>query len=296
MENNQTINLSVVVPVYNESQKVQQTVEMLKKELIGLGIEHEIIVINDGSTDDSKEVLNKIEGIKLINHPYNKGYGAALKTGVLNSGHDWILFFDSDGQHRPEDIKNFIAHINDYELIAGDRTGGKYVRPTLRKPGLWLLRVVANYLVDYKIPDLNCGLRLVKKNILKNYLHLMPNGFSMSTTSTLAFLKDKKNVKFLPIEINKREGGSKSTVKPRDGFTTLMLIFRLIMTFSPLRIFFPVSLILFIVALIFLAFDLISINLSDSTIFLFIASILVFFFGLLADQIAAIRREINNRQ
>ena len=181
-------------------------------------------------------------------------------------------------------------------MIVGDRTGGKYVRPTLRKPGLWLLRKIANYLVDYKIPDLNCGLRLIKKNILMGYLHLLPNTFSLSTTSTMAFLKDKRSIKFIPIEVKKRAGLSKSTVKTRDSLTTLILIFRLIMLFSPLRIFFPVSLALFFIGLGFLAFDIISMNISDSTTFLFVASILIFFFGLLADQIAAIRREINNRK
>jgi hypothetical protein len=136
-------------------------------------------------------------------------------------------------------------------------------------------------------------MRLVKKNILTNYLHFMPNGFSMSTTTTLAFLKDKKNVKFVPIEVSKRNKNSQSTVRPSDAITTLMLIFRLVMLFSPLRIFFPISLMLFIAGLGLLIQDLVILNISDGTIFILLTSILIFFFGLIADQVAALRREIN---
>ena len=241
----------------------------------------------------SKKILKNINVVRLINHPYNKGYGAALKTGIKNAKFSWVMFYDADGQHKPEYIKKFIKYSNKYDLIAGDRSQSKYVRPTLRKPGLWLLKKIANYLVDFKIPDLNCGLRLVNKNIIKKYLHLMPDGFSLSTTSTLAFLKDGKNVKFLPIEIDKRDENTKSTVKAHHALTTLMLLFRLIMIFSPLRIFFPISLFLSIIGFGFLIHDLSLLNISESTIFILLTSILIFFFGLIADQISALRREIN---
>jgi len=286
-------NLSIIIPSYNESLSIKGTVENLKIELNKLEFPYEIIIVNDASTDDTLEIIKNIPDIEVVNHPTNKGYGGSLKSGVNKAKYEWVMFFDADGQHRPEYIPEFIKHTNEFELIAGDRSQGKYVRPTLRKPGLWLLQKIANYLVEYKIPDLNCGLRLIKKDALKKYLHLMPNGFSMSTTSTLAFLKDKRNVKFVPIEVNKRSNGSKSTVHPKDAATTMMLIFRLIMIFSPLRIFFPFSLIIFLIGFISLIYDLSVLNISETTIFILLTSILIFFFGLVSDQIAAIRREIN---
>lgn len=295
MKTNEPISISIVIPVFNEGINASQTIIDLKKEMNSLNIEYEIIAVNDGSTDNTKNALREIENIKLISHPYNKGYGAALKTGVANSKYNWVMFFDSDGQHKPIYIKDFLKYTEEYDLIAGNRSGGKYVRPTLRKPGLWLLRTIANYLVEHKIPDLNCGMRLIKKDVLGEYLHLMPNTFSMSTTSTLAFLKDKRNVKFIPIEVEKRNDNSKSTVRPKDAITTMMLIFRLIMIFSPLRIFFPVSLALFLIGLAFLTYDIIIFNISEATILILITSILIFFFGLIADQIAALRREINHK-
>jgi len=286
-------NLSIIIPAYNESASIVRVIENLHHELLDLGIEdYEIIVVNDGSTDQTRKILEGRNDIKLINHPYNKGMGAGMKTGTRNAMKTWVLFFDADGQHKSKYIKEFLKYTDEYELIVGDRSEGKYVRPTIRKPGLWLLRKVANYLVDYKIPDLNCGLRMVKRDVLMKYLHLMPDGFSMSTTSTMAFLKDKKNVKFVPIEVDKRHKNSKSIVRPSDAVKTLMLMFRLIMLFSPLRIFFPTSLMLFFIGFVFLIFDLCQANITDITVLLIVTSMLIFFFGLIADQMAALRREM----
>lgn len=289
-----TNQLSFVIPAYNEEKSIVAVLEQLKNTLDNLKIEYEIIVVNDCSTDNTKSLLKKINYIKLINHPYNKGYGASLKTGVKNAHYNWVLFYDADGQHKPEYVEKFLKYTSTYDLIIGDRTTSKYVRPTIRKPGLWLLKKIANYLVNYKIPDLNCGMRLIKKDVLKKYLRLMPNNFSFSTTSTMAFLKDKRNVKFVGIETDKRNNESKSSVKSKDAITTLMLMFRLIMLFSPLKIFLPVSILLFILTLTSVTLDIFirEPNITDTTIVLFVSTLLIFFFGLLADQIAAIRREI----
>lgn len=292
-------NLTIIIPAYNEEKSIAPVLKELKEELAALtasqSVDYEIIAVNDGSSDSTKNILESLNEIIVINHPDNKGYGAALKSGIKKAKHDWVLFFDADGQHNPVYIKNFLAETENYELITGDRSAGRYRRPLLRKPGLWLLTKIANYLVDCKIPDINCGFRLVRKEFILNYLHLMPDGFSFSTTSTLAFLKDKRNVKFLPVEISKRNNGSKSTVKPRHAFTVFMLIFRLVMTFSPLRIFLPASLILFLAGFSLLIYDLAHVNITETTIFILITSLLIFFFGLLADQMAALRREINRK-
>jgi len=280
---------SVIIPAYNEEQIIGEVLANLKNYLeASFPNLYEIIVINDGSADQTKPVVENISDVTLINHPYNKGYGGAIKTGVKNANFDWVLMFDSDGQHKPEYIKDLLAYAQDYDMVVGERKGFK--TPLIRRPGKKILELIANYLVERKIPDLNSGLRLIKKEYLLNFLHLLPDGFSLSTTSTLAFFKAGLNVKYVPITINKRAG--KSTVAPKDALKTLMLILRIIFLFSPLRIFLPSSLLLFSLALIFAVIDLIQRNITDITILLFISSILIFFFGLLADQIAAIRREM----
>jgi len=292
MEKN--IKISIIVPVYNEGQIVGQVIAGLKQELNEIGFEHEIIAVNDGSTDESKSILEQIPGIKLINHPYNKGNGASIKTGAKNAKFDWILIFDADGQHKPEYIKEFIRYVDQYDMIAGARQG--YKGPLWRQPGKRVLHLIANYLAERKIPDLNCGLRLFKKDIFFQYAHLFPNGFSLHATSTLAFFKEGLNVKYVPLIINKRVG--KSSVKVSDGFRTIMLIIRLIMLFSPLKIFVPLSLAGFIISFMWMIHDLIIYNftlISKSAGFIFVASLLVFLFGLLADQIAAVRREIRKK-
>ncbi len=288
---NKSIKISVIIPVYNEEQGVETSIANLKRTMEKIGPEYEIIAVNDGSTDKSRTIIEKISGVKNINHPHNKGYGASLKTGTRNAKYDWLLFYDADGQHKPEYIEEFIKHTADYDIIAGARQG--YQGPLIRQPGKRLLHWVANYLAETKIPDLNCGLRLVKKEYFIKHDHLFPNNFSLSTTSTLAFLREGLSMKYVPVTINKRQG--KSSLKFSDGFKTLLLITRLIMLFSPLKIFLPLAAAGFTVSLTWMAYNLISSHftlISKSSGFLFIASLLIFLFGLLADQIAAIRREL----
>ena len=291
MENLEKTKISVIIPVFNEAKIIDTVIAGLDTELKKLEIDYELLAVDDGSTDNSQEILRKNSLIKLLSHPYNKGYGASLKTGAKNARYDWLLFFDGDGQHKPEDIKEFLRYADQYDMIAGCRQG--YQGPWVRQPGKKLLRWIANYLAEQKIPDLNCGFRLLKKEYFLRYCHLFPNNFSLSTTSTLAFFKEGLSIKYLPITINKRNG--QSTVKLSDGLRTIMLIIRLIMLFPPLKIFLPVAFISFTVSVLMIANDLILSNftlISKSAGFLFITSLLIFLFGLLADQVAAIRREL----
>jgi len=283
-------NLSVIIPAYNEEKIIEQTIQDLKKELVKLDLDYEIIVADDGSTDRTKEILEKIEGIKLINHPYNKGYGAALKSGIEKAKYDNLLFFDADGQHKTEYISEFIKYIDNFDMVAGTRVG--YKGPLIRQPGKKILQWLANYLSKQKIPDINCGFRIVKKEPILKFIHLLCDGFSFSTTSILLFLTDGLAVKYVPIAINKREG--KSKVRPKHAFDTLIFILRTILLSSPLRVFLPISLLLFLGAVISGLYDIIltPFNISDTTVLLLISSILIFFFGLLADQIASLRKEI----
>lgn len=288
----QKTNLSIIIPAYNEEKSIKETIDGLKKELAKLDLDYEIIAVNDCSIDNTKEILEKIDGIKLINHPYNKGYGASLKTGIKNAKFDLLLFFDGDGQHPTEDIPNLLNYSREFDMVAGARIKNGYKGPYIRWPGKKLLHIIANYLTGRKIPDLNCGFRIVKKQEITKFLHLLPDGFSFSTTSTLSFIKEGLNVKFVPITIKKRVG--KSTVKPKDALRTFLLILRIILLFSPLKVFLPVSLSLFLIAFLSGIYDIFfrPLNITDTTILFFISSLLIFFFGLLADQLAAIRREL----
>jgi len=284
-------NLSIIIPVYNEEKAIAKTINGLKKELNKLDLEYEIITVNDGSTDKTNKILGNIDDIKLINHPYNKGNGAALKTGIKNALYNYVLFFDADGQHKPKYIKEFLKYSNKYDVIAGARTKG-YKGPFIRQPGKKILHFLANYLSDQKIPDLNCGMRLIKKDILLRFMHLFPNSFSMYTTMSLIFQKEGLNIKYIPIEIDKRTG--KSTVRPKDAFKMFLLILRTIILFSPLKVFLPISFFFFLWGFVSGAYDIFfpPLNIADITIVLFISSLLVFSFGLLADQLSAIRRNI----
>ncbi len=287
------INLSIIIPVYNESEAIAKVLIDLKEVLFSSGdINFEIIVVNDGSKDETREVLENVSQIKLINHPYNKGYGASLKTGIKNSQYEWVLLLDGDGQHNPYYIKEMIKYTDRYDMIVGDRTRD-YKGPLIRRPAKVVLGWIANYLVEKKIPDLNCGFRLIKKRKLKWFWHLLPNSFSFTTTITLAFFKEGLNVKYIPVKTNKRRG--KSSLMPQEAIRFFILILRTIFLFSPLRIFLPISLFLFGMFSISFINDVIFTlprNITDLTLLLLISSLGIFSFGLLADQIAAIRREM----
>ncbi len=286
-----TFSVSVIIPVYNEIENIeilQKNIRELRNVLPNV----EVIVVNDASTDGSGDALASSASVSdyiLISHPYNKGYGASLKTGVAASHSTHVLFFDGDGQHNIADVMRLVKEAGMYDMVIGAREG--YKGPLWRAPGKRCILLLANYLVKYKIPDLNSGLRIIRKDLFVKFLHLYPQGFSLTTTVTLTFLKQGYTLKYLPIKVNKRLG--KSTVKVRDGFQTINLVIRMIMLFSPLRIFFPASALFAVVGSVSLVNDILHHNLADTTTFLFITAMHVAFFGLLADQMASTRREIN---
>lgn len=292
--NKQKLNISAIIPVYNEEGIIAKTLGDLKKELAKLDVNYEIIVVDDGSTDKTKEILEKISGIKVVHHHYNRGNGAALKTGIKEAIFNNLLFFDADGQHKTEYIKEFLKYVDDYDMLAGARIG--YKGPLIRQPGKKLLHGLANYLSKQKIPDINCGFRIVKKDKISKFTHLLCDGFSFQTTSLLVFINEDFTIKYIPITINKREG--KSTVRPSDAFNTFVLILRMILLSSPLKIFLPITSLLVLLSIVALVVDLMRsyqthlMDISEVTILLFIFSLLFFFFGLMADQLALIRKEI----
>lgn len=278
---------SIIIPCFNEEKQIGSVLDTLLAYLKTRVYTTEIIVVNDGSTDATSSVLAS-KPVNVITHPHNRGYGASLKTGAAAAQYDWLLFYDADGQHRPDLIETLVASLGQNDMVVGARQG--YQGPLVRQPGKWLIRKVAEYLSGHTIPDFNSGLRLVSKTLFDEFRNLYPDGFSLSTTITIAALKNHYRVHYVPISISKR--GGKSTVRWNDAVTTLMLVSRLIVIFSPLKLFTTISSVLFIFGLLSLINDLFQFNLNEATLFLIISALLIFLFGLLADQIADLRRRL----
>lgn len=284
MENHQKIKLSVVVPVYNEEKIVGQVIADLKNELTKLGIEYEIIAVNDNSKDQSGAILEKIDGIKLINHPQNKGYGASLKTGIKSSQYKWILIIDADGTYPVDALPKLLEKIPQYDLVVGARDIKSKAISSSRRRAKGFLNKFASYLAGREIPDLNSGLRIFNKNIILRYWELFPNQFSFTSTLTMTCLTHHYETIFVPIDYYKREG--KSSLKAFEFFIFLKLITKLSLFFKPLKVFFPISLFLLLVALLLVILFLVGIldAFMNTTISILCATALqTFFFGLLAE-------------
>ncbi len=284
--------LSVVIPAYNEGSAIGAVLDSL--------LEHtkthrwEVIVVDDGSTDNTIEQINhRLNNpyLKLVRHPYNRGYGAALKSGVRAATAPLVATMDSDGQHDPHDLLTLLQQANDFNLVVGQRPGLLHSQ-LWRMPGKWLLNWLANYLTRRQIPDLNSGMRLFHTEIIKKYLHLCPDGFSFSTTTTLIFFNRGYAVMYVPITIQQRHQEVKSTVKLSTGFDTLILIIRLAALFQPLRVFIPASIFFVVVGILWgLPYIFLLRGVSVGALLLLVTGLLLFFFGLLTDQVAQLRLE-----
>lgn len=283
--------VSIIIPALNEEQSIEQVV----RGLVGSFPDSEIIVVNDGSTDNT-EILANQAGALVISHASPRGYGAALRSGVLASTRDFVLFCDADGQHRIEDVARVMAECNNCNMVVGARTRNSHVQIN-RRPGKFIIQHWANILANQKIPDINSGLRIIDKCVLLKCLHLMPTGFSFSTSSTFALLKGNYAVKWVPITAEARKG--ESTVKQlRHGPQTMMLMLRLTVLFEPLRVFLFVTFVLLGISFFSFGYDMIVTNfqkVSITTEFFAISTLLVFLFGLLCDQVSALRREFHDR-
>jgi len=280
---------SIIIPVYNEEQGLRVVLNRLKE--LSADNNWEVIVVDDGSTDNSVEIANSI-GFKVLRQPYNKGYGAALKAGIRIASSEILIFMDGDGQHNPDDIPKLLEEMEHYDMAVGTREKGQR-QDWIRKPGKWFLSRVVNFLSGIKIPDVNCGFRSIKKKCAEEFMALYPNGFSFSTTVTLATVKAGYSIKYIPIQVHSRKG-RKSTVKQgSDGMRTLLLILRCIVLFNPLKVFFPISAFLFIFGTVFTLYSLVTyLKISNSAIIILLFALIIFFFGLIADQLSVIRRSV----
>jgi glycosyltransferase involved in cell wall biosynthesis len=283
-------SVSIIIPVYNESESIKEVLIDLKSFLSTTNIEYEIICVNDCSTDNSLEILKSIDFIKLIEHKINRGYGSALKSGIKSANNEIILIMDSDGQHRVEDIPRILKPLKDgYDMSVGSR------KITNTKKGRVLGKVFihkfANYIIKNDIPDINSGFRCFYRDEAKKYLHMCSERFSFTTSITMAYIQDYKDIKYIPIEVNNRVTGE-SAVNYRSGFRTILKIIQIVMIFNPLRVLLPLVALFVMLSGISFTYDLIHSNLADTTVLLIITSILIFIFALVSDELSSIRREM----
>jgi glycosyltransferase involved in cell wall biosynthesis len=276
---------SIVVPAFNEGAAVAALIAQLRAAAAW----HEILVVDDGSSDDTS-VAAAAGGARVIRHPYNKGNGAAVKTGLRHATGTFVLIVDGDGQHRPDDAVRLISHLCDVELVVGARSPGSQATSS-RRFGNWLLNGLASYLTGRTIPDLTSGFRAAKRECLLEFVHLIPNGFSTPTTTTLAFIKAGYSVRFVPVEAGRRQGRSNIRLGS-DGVQFFLILLKVITIFSPLRIFVPVSVTMFATGAAYAAWTVATqSHVTNSSVLLILLSVVILLIGLVSEQISALRFE-----
>ena len=277
--------VSIVVPACNEAQAIGAVV----RELAASARWKEIIVVDDGSSDATGEEAHAA-GARVIRHPYNKGNGAAVKTGIRNATGEYILIIDADGQHPPADALRLTGRLGEFDLVIGARTSETQAGLP-RRLGNAALNWFATYLSGRVIPDLTSGFRGARRSGLLEFIHLLPNGFSTPTTTTLAFIKAGYNVAFEPIEARGRLGRSKIRFS-RDGLRFLLILFRVITIFSPMRVFLPIAVGAFMIGAGYALWTIVTqSHIAATSVLLILLAVMVFLIGLVSEQISALRFE-----
>jgi len=277
--------ISIVIPAYNEGQSVTDTLSELNTMLSQNGIEAEIIIVDDGSSDNTSDLALRA-GARVLRHHNNRGYGASLKTGITAASNDIIAMTDADGTYPFRYIPEMLESLDDTDMVVGARTGKNVHIPWIRRPAKWALNKLANYVSGHKIPDINSGLRVFRKDTVLHYFPILPNAFSWTTTITLALLCDNYAIKYLPIDYRQRTG--KSKIVPWDAGTFTILILRIAVLFRPLRVFLPLVFVCFSYAIFKMVYDLAIIgdrNISASAILMFNSGLIILLIGMVADAL-----------
>jgi len=283
--------VTLVVPVYDEEGGIEGVVRRLS--VLELGAPLELLVVDDGSTDGTRAKLSELERevacLRVIEHGYNRGYGAALKTGFREAAYGVVVITDADATYPEDRIRDLLDCIDrGAEMAVGARTGESVHIPLVRRPAKWALRKLASYLAGVHIPDLNSGLRAFRRELVERYVGILPDGFSFTTTITLASLTNHHKVEYVTIDYAHRSGSSK--IKPiQDTLRFISLIIRTVLYFNPLRVFYPLFACLSLLLGASFYYDVFLVesapNLSDKTVVLFLASVQVLTLGLVADLI-----------
>lgn len=277
------LRLSVVIPAYNEGAQVVPTVDHIRSILVDAGVPHEIIVVDDGSKDDTFEHAQR-SGATVIRMPQNGGYGRALKAGIAVAQAPFVAIIDADGTYPAEPLPEMLELARFNDMVTGHRGAAMKNVPLARRPAKYMLNWIASQLAGHRITDLNSGLRVFRKEALAQYLHLLPDAFSFTTTITLCMLASGRPITYIPITYGKRVGSSK--IKPSDFVRFMALIVRMTAYFQPLRVFVPIALLLFLLGLGKGIYDIFLDNLSETAVFGMLGGIMVFSLGLIADMVS----------
>lgn len=275
--------VSVVLPAKNEAGAIGQTIE----QILALQLVDEVIVVNDGSSDQTLQVAEQA-GANVISHPYSKGNGAAIKTGARHAQGEIIIFMDADGQHDPADIPRFIEKLEQgYDLVVGARQKGSQASLGRGFANAFYNKL-ATYMTEHQVEDLTSGFRAVRAEKFREFLYLLPNGFSYPTTSTMAFFRAGYSVTYIPIDAAKRIGKSHIRLF-KDGTRFVLIIFKIATLYSPLKMFLPFALLLFTLATAWYGYTLYEYRrFTNMSALLYTGSIMVFLMGLISEQITSL--------
>ena len=236
----ETGGVTVIVPAYNEERGIAGVIDWIGRAFDGHHLEYEVLVIDDGSGDRTAELAER-SGARVLRHLINRGYGEALKTGIRHAAHEWIAIIDADGSYPADQIPELCRHLTQADMVVGARTKAGAAIPLIRRPAKMFLTWLASYLTETPIPDLNSGLRIFRRALALEFVHILPSGFSFTTTITMAALNNGYTVEYVPVDYLQRSGRSK--IRPiRDTLNFVMLILRMTLLFRPLKIFLPLSL------------------------------------------------------
>ncbi|MBI5788458.1 MAG: glycosyltransferase family 2 protein [Candidatus Schekmanbacteria bacterium] len=281
--------ISVVIPAYNEAAGIGQTLDQLYQVMKTIGSPYEILVINDGSGDATAQIA-AAKGAIVLNHPYNIGNGAAVKTGLRRAAGEVIILMDADGQHPVQVIPNLLQFIPQYDMVVGARSHSSQAT-LIRRWGNKAYNSLATYITGKKIEDLTSGFRVIKKPVAKKFIYLLPNGFSYPTTITLSLLKAGYSLKYVAIDAQKRQGKSKLNTS-FEAARFFIIILRIATLFSPLKIFLPISVFSLTLGLAYGSYMIIvHSHFSNMVLLLMITALVVFLMGLIAEEIALLRIE-----
>ena len=276
---------SIVIPAFNEAASIGDVV----RDLASAAPWQEIFVVDDGSTDETG-ARAAAAGAQVIRHPYNKGNGAAVKSGIRRASGRFVLIADADGQHRPADAERLVSHLDAYDLVVGARSSQSQASAA-RRLGNAALNALASYLTEQPIPDLTSGFRAARRDCLLEFIHLLPNGFSTPTTTTLAFMRAGYSVRFEPVEAAPRVGVSKIRLGA-DGVGFFLILLKVVAIFSPLRIFAPISAAAFLLGAGYGAWTIVTqAHVTNSSVLLILASVFILLVGLVSEQISSLRVE-----
>jgi polyisoprenyl-phosphate glycosyltransferase len=285
------VDVSVVLPVHNERGHARAEVERIRAALDASPYSYEIVVVDDGSTDGSEKELRGIDGIRLLRFVENRGVGTARKTGTHAARGRVVVWTDVDMTYPNDQIPELVAQLDGYDQVVGARLSEAGTAKAFRVPAKWSLRVLASYLTQQRIPDLNSGFRAFRRDVGLQFLHLLPPGFSCVTTMTMTFLANGYSVKHVPIPYAERAGRSKFHWR-RDTARYLMQVVRMVLSYHPLRVFLPLAGGLLLLGTGKLAFDLVQkdFRVATNTLVILFAGFQLLVVGLLADLVVRVTR------